>query len=651
MVRWAFDTLEIEITKDKKQIKKAYALLVKSCHPEEYPEEWEKIHEAYETAMQYAQGLLPEPKEDLWIEDQEEYSGDVEAQDGYDEMFQQARDEWAASQSEKVQALSVRLRELFSLPRGRAYREWQHFFSSEFLPDVGLAEMEILCEALYENDLPPKVSKLVAATMEKRKELYQYSMELEKAALAESMIGCEGLTAFPGGRTGRKPKIKTILRKLAMGAAAAVFLFVILVAVTAKDGITEGKISDAVLKHLSEKYPEEDYSEEELEIESQNLYGENAENLVSYRVISTKGSYSAFAYVIGEKEGEDYTCFDNLQESEIRQAFQDSINEKTGYPEGKLFWNSEGGAFGCVEDGYFHEKYEGDLDGFFQMETRAREAVSGGDYSPDSSVLIGKNGAADYYIPDREAETIEQRLKSAGYTEDPALKDTLDQCAATYEMQLRGNVLPKILFEERTKRIEWGDYGTYVVQALDSPFGISPPMTFLMTSGWYVNVPSGAEEYLKIENGLYVENPVRMADGIYGVRRSINDSFESLSESPSSLAGCMTETETPDSLDLSENKRKRAVSFTLAEGYELPEDYCLAINKKAYGIPETGYKVMLTEYREDGENITEMKPYAYSDPFGHVQYEDALDGEGYLFVQYQKTWEGNRPDVLTICPQ
>ncbi len=50
-----FRILEIEPTTDKKEIKRAYARLVKRYHPEEFPEEWEKIHDAYEQALKIAE--------------------------------------------------------------------------------------------------------------------------------------------------------------------------------------------------------------------------------------------------------------------------------------------------------------------------------------------------------------------------------------------------------------------------------------------------------------------------------------------------------------------------------------------------------------------------------------------------------------------
>lgn len=47
----AFKILEIDVTDDKKEIKKAYARLVKKYHPEEHPKEWQMLHDAYERAL------------------------------------------------------------------------------------------------------------------------------------------------------------------------------------------------------------------------------------------------------------------------------------------------------------------------------------------------------------------------------------------------------------------------------------------------------------------------------------------------------------------------------------------------------------------------------------------------------------------------
>lgn len=60
-----YQVLGISPTKDKKVIRKAYAGLIRKYHPEEHPEKWKEIHDAYMVAMQRADEDRPlheEPK-------------------------------------------------------------------------------------------------------------------------------------------------------------------------------------------------------------------------------------------------------------------------------------------------------------------------------------------------------------------------------------------------------------------------------------------------------------------------------------------------------------------------------------------------------------------------------------------------------------
>lgn len=54
MSTWIWHALEIEPTTDVKVIKKAYATKAKRYHPEEYPEEYQNLQNAYKAAIQYA---------------------------------------------------------------------------------------------------------------------------------------------------------------------------------------------------------------------------------------------------------------------------------------------------------------------------------------------------------------------------------------------------------------------------------------------------------------------------------------------------------------------------------------------------------------------------------------------------------------------
>ena len=56
----AFKIMEIEPTSDKKEIKVAYSKMLKKYHPEDFPEMFMKINEAYEKALRYAENNFSE---------------------------------------------------------------------------------------------------------------------------------------------------------------------------------------------------------------------------------------------------------------------------------------------------------------------------------------------------------------------------------------------------------------------------------------------------------------------------------------------------------------------------------------------------------------------------------------------------------------
>lgn len=75
-----WDILQIEPTDDKRVIKKAYARRSREIHPEEKPEEFKQLYEAYQSALKYAQVMgwgetkpegLQEPREEPWRQSEE----------------------------------------------------------------------------------------------------------------------------------------------------------------------------------------------------------------------------------------------------------------------------------------------------------------------------------------------------------------------------------------------------------------------------------------------------------------------------------------------------------------------------------------------------------------------------------------------------
>lgn len=90
--RNVFHILEIEPSEDKKAIKKTYAKLVKRYHPEEYPEKWKEIHDAYEAALKMAEStymsIKPEyllREKNKWLNWRIEYEQENKNNASYDE--------------------------------------------------------------------------------------------------------------------------------------------------------------------------------------------------------------------------------------------------------------------------------------------------------------------------------------------------------------------------------------------------------------------------------------------------------------------------------------------------------------------------------------------------------------------------------------
>ena len=79
----AFKILEIDPTDDKKKIKVAYSKMLKKYHPEDFPEMFMRINEAYETALEYSE----EEEYEEYDYDEVFYEADFEILDEEDEEF------------------------------------------------------------------------------------------------------------------------------------------------------------------------------------------------------------------------------------------------------------------------------------------------------------------------------------------------------------------------------------------------------------------------------------------------------------------------------------------------------------------------------------------------------------------------------------
>ena len=135
-----YEILGIEKDADKKTIKQAYARLVKQYHPEEQPEEWKRIHDAYELAMKIASGQKQKVSVPVLVESKElAPSTPVETpkvqETDPDGLFGEIEEIAGKQREEEEKALESALDAIRQLAWDKKFKktEWKEFFDQENL--------------------------------------------------------------------------------------------------------------------------------------------------------------------------------------------------------------------------------------------------------------------------------------------------------------------------------------------------------------------------------------------------------------------------------------------------------------------------------------------------------------------------------------
>ena len=136
-----FAILEIEPTYEEREIKKAYAKLVKRYHPEEYPEKWKEIHEAYEVALALAQRRRGQVFNSFSVADNAEVERPVaqssEESDELNSLFNNIGTLSKEQQEQDKEAYEKELQEVLrsfgkiSDKKKLDRKEWENFFSKK----------------------------------------------------------------------------------------------------------------------------------------------------------------------------------------------------------------------------------------------------------------------------------------------------------------------------------------------------------------------------------------------------------------------------------------------------------------------------------------------------------------------------------------
>ena len=151
-----WDILQIAVTKDKKEIKRAYARLSKEIHPEERPEEFQRLYEAYQKALQYASSEEGNEKWKISFETKQktENMPVSEERKRYEELglhFEEVQKEQFRAERIKIFQIFWRM-QIFRWKQGKDFSDenWKEYLQSESFKEIMWSPivLEVIAEGI-----------------------------------------------------------------------------------------------------------------------------------------------------------------------------------------------------------------------------------------------------------------------------------------------------------------------------------------------------------------------------------------------------------------------------------------------------------------------------------------------------------------------
>lgn len=198
----AFEILGIEPTEDKKTIKKAYASLVKKYHPEEDMQKWQEIHEAYQRALEWAEGrnyltktatvpVHPSEEDTEKMQDETELN---ELFDNLEELSTAIKEEKNEQEKQKLEKALAILDHMNLFPE-LVYEDWEELLSKEEYRHAvsQSAFLDKWSELLVKRSIDKRLYQLMD---EKLKSIVQYQADSEQTVKKEGLIDPVQLTGI-----------------------------------------------------------------------------------------------------------------------------------------------------------------------------------------------------------------------------------------------------------------------------------------------------------------------------------------------------------------------------------------------------------------------------------------------------------------------
>lgn len=694
-LEYTFAVLGIEPTRDKRTIKKAYAQKVRQYHPEEYPEEWKKIHEAYQAAMAYASGCREKHEEPLhpqadagsggmpeYREEPKESNEQNEPGDQYENTFDEIKSENEVQRQKAQGEVLARLGALMRNPRILSLPEWESFFQGESYKSCCDNEivLHFLVQVFWQIRLTRETADYVLSVLEDQRLRLSAGMRAYEAGLLEQAqdeirvrVGYGTTSPDTHAAAKQKKKRPAVLVLLILLISAGV-IFALAGRLGKRDGnvFSEQEAKEEIAAYLNEKYPQIEISPEKIDLFDQKIYSSLDKKYIhtGYRGYIRGGKEMSVLLIGWEngKSGERISlCFDNYQEQQITGDLQAEILGELGYETGMVYLSANGDSlisdlFGSSSTCY-HTLYEGDTATFFEREARVREQImqAFAQLAPlGESGIVSPNGRCAVYLRDPVVESIRQRLENPDSTHLDVLERVLGARAEEYRIHMEGVVFTGEFYDKISLAAAQDETfvgstlrsGGYTYESCRAPFA-GPVMT-----GWYQS------EDHAYEGRLYIQQAEKAAEGIYlmdqegpgAVKRQSadneGDSGDILDEMRirlDEIPNQVEETEMPELTDrfLREDGTvyQSSKSFLLKGG---DRRVLMVLDKEKLGLPENGYTAVLMEGKTDYSEA-ECKRIEISDKLkdgADSFYNRGYDVSGYVMAGINLPL--NRRDIITF---
>lgn len=434
-----FARLGMEPTTNKREIKRAYAKKTKQCHPEEWPEEWKQLHEAYQAALIYADSgqekagnsgewkerwdQMPEEKprrqnshnmqkteesdHSLFEEPEEEKSymrseesgeeKDCSKSEGteeeeYQDLFEKMKDQAEVRKLRERDWVLKRLGEFMRQCDSQSMEAWKVFFESSEWKNCCEEEIVLnyLIHTLGEISFSRDIVIFLMKNLEELKQRLNHSARFYEAGLVEkSQEQIRLKNKYDKDFQGIFKEEKKKKRKSLWVAAALVFLCAVAAGVWIKVRSHESSISEYEAKkeiavYLNQKYPQIQITEEKMELSERKVYSYEQRRSIRVGYYGTAGKDIQVCILTWKdaQGGEKILCFDDYQSEQVKKDMETELLKNLGTREGSVHLSANGDSriseLLGISSACYHTRYEGDLTEFFRQEADNRSRLKNG---------------------------------------------------------------------------------------------------------------------------------------------------------------------------------------------------------------------------------------------------------------------------------